>query len=213
MAPLRLTIPKAYASPAKTPVNRRPATRLPATAIPRFLCFASHRQAYYQSALCKRRTRGSRMNFRLVRHAILVVRLGGKTLLVDPMLSPPGAMPPISNSPNDRRNPLVRLPDLDLSPVDAVVVTHTPGPLRRSRSRKAAQSSAALLPARGRREAPFLRLLRRSLLIRAPAWENIELLRTGGQHGTGRSGRRWPVSGFVLRAPGEPALYIAGDTI
>jgi L-ascorbate metabolism protein UlaG (beta-lactamase superfamily) len=65
------------------------------------------------------------MNFRLVRHAILVVRLGGKTLLVDPMLSPPGAMPPIPNSPNDRRNPLVRLPDLDLSPVDAVVVTHT----------------------------------------------------------------------------------------
>lgn len=65
------------------------------------------------------------MEIRLVRHATLVVRLGGKTLLVDPMLSPPEAMPPIPNTPNDRRNPLVPLPDLDLAPIDAVLVTHT----------------------------------------------------------------------------------------
>lgn len=38
--------------------------------------------------------------------------------------------------------------------------------------------------------------------------------RTGGQHGTGEIGRLMgQVSGFVLRAPGEPTLYLAGDTI
>ena len=41
-----------------------------------------------------------------------------------------------------------------------------------------------------------------------------EITRTGGQHGRGEIARAMaPVSGFVLRAPGEPTLYIAGDTI
>jgi len=42
----------------------------------------------------------------------------------------------------------------------------------------------------------------------------IGVARTGGRHGTGEIGARMgPVSGFVLRAPGEPALCVAGDTI
>ena len=42
----------------------------------------------------------------------------------------------------------------------------------------------------------------------------IEISRTGGRHGTSEIGARMaPVSGFVLRAPGEPVLYVAGDTI
>jgi len=45
-------------------------------------------------------------------------------------------------------------------------------------------------------------------------WEGMEISRTGGQHGTGEIGKAMaPVSGFVLRASGEPILYIAGDTI
>jgi L-ascorbate metabolism protein UlaG (beta-lactamase superfamily) len=42
----------------------------------------------------------------------------------------------------------------------------------------------------------------------------IGVARTEGRHGTGRIGEAMgPVSGFVLRAAGEPALYVAGDTI
>jgi L-ascorbate metabolism protein UlaG (beta-lactamase superfamily) len=45
-------------------------------------------------------------------------------------------------------------------------------------------------------------------------WNGIQITRTGGQHGTGEIAKAMaPVSGFVLRAPGEPVLYIAGDTI
>jgi L-ascorbate metabolism protein UlaG (beta-lactamase superfamily) len=45
-------------------------------------------------------------------------------------------------------------------------------------------------------------------------WEGIEVHRTGGRHGTGEIGKRMaPVSGFVLRAPGERTLYLTGDTI
>ena len=46
------------------------------------------------------------------------------------------------------------------------------------------------------------------------AWRSTVITRTGGCHGTGDIGKRMaPVSGFVLKTPGEPTLYIAGDTI
>ena len=45
-------------------------------------------------------------------------------------------------------------------------------------------------------------------------WKDVEISRTGGQHGRGEIGKAMaPVSGFVLRASGEPSLYMAGDTI
>ncbi len=45
-------------------------------------------------------------------------------------------------------------------------------------------------------------------------WHRIQIDRTAGQHGTGEIGKLMgTVSGFVLRAPGEPSLYLAGDTI
>ena len=155
------------------------------------------------------------MEIRLVRHATLVAKLGGMTLLVDPMLSPPRAMPPIQNTPNDLPNPLVPLPDLDLSPVNAVLVTHThadhfdeaaAGELRRDLPLLCQPEDEETFSSQGFSD---VRPVRESL-----SWEGIELHRTGGRHGTGKIGASMaPVSGFVLRAPGEPVLYVAGDTI
>jgi L-ascorbate metabolism protein UlaG (beta-lactamase superfamily) len=59
----------------------------------------------------------------LLRHATPLVDVGETTLLVDPMLSAPGEVPPVPNSPNDRENPLVPMPDVELA-YDAVPVTH-----------------------------------------------------------------------------------------
>ena len=43
---------------------------------------------------------------------------------------------------------------------------------------------------------------------------DLLIARTDGHHGTGEIGEQMaPVSGFVLHAPGEPSVYIAGDTI
>ena len=45
-------------------------------------------------------------------------------------------------------------------------------------------------------------------------WEGIAVARTGGRHGHGAvADALGPVSGFVLRAAGEPTLYLAGDTV
>lgn len=62
------------------------------------------------------------MKIQLIRHATLVVEMNGTRILVDPMLGAAGNAPPIANSTNQRRNPLVELPFPveQLFPVDSV---------------------------------------------------------------------------------------------
>jgi hypothetical protein len=50
------------------------------------------------------------MQIRLLRHATCVLRLDGRRILTDPMLSRAEAMDPIPNAANARRIPLVNLP-------------------------------------------------------------------------------------------------------
>jgi len=59
----------------------------------------------------------------LVRNATVLATVGETTFLVDPLFAPQGALPPIDDTPNDRANPLVPMPDVDRSH-DAVIVTH-----------------------------------------------------------------------------------------
>jgi L-ascorbate metabolism protein UlaG (beta-lactamase superfamily) len=45
-------------------------------------------------------------------------------------------------------------------------------------------------------------------------FKEVTVIRTSGQHGTGHIGQSMGiVSGFILKADGEPTVYIAGDTI
>ena len=158
------------------------------------------------------------MRLRLLRHATLVVEFAGRKLLIDPMLSAPGAMSAIENSPNPRPNPLAPLPvpiQEMVQDLDAVLITHT--------HRDHWDDTAAReLP----KNVPLLCQPEDEAKLRAQGfqrvqplqtgliWNALEVTRTGGQHGTGEIGKKMaPVSGFVLRGPGEDPLYIAGDTI
>lgn len=158
------------------------------------------------------------MQMRLVRHATLLIEIGGRRILVDPMLSEQGAMEPVKNAANQSRIPMVPLPlsiPEILDSVDAVLITH----LHRDHLDDAA---VAALP----KGLPVLcqqgdakRLEGLGFQAVHPVDEALELLgiefiRTGGRHGTGLIGLAMgKVSGFVLRAPGEPVLYLAGDTV
>jgi L-ascorbate metabolism protein UlaG (beta-lactamase superfamily) len=63
----------------------------------------------------------------LIRNATLRLEIAGRRLLVDPMLDDVGARPPVEDTPNPRRNPLVPLPvpaEEVVRDLDAVLVTH-----------------------------------------------------------------------------------------
>jgi L-ascorbate metabolism protein UlaG (beta-lactamase superfamily) len=161
------------------------------------------------------------MKIHFLRHATSIIDINGFQILVDPMLSPSGAMDAISHTPNPRRNPLIDLPlkneklfDLIYS-VDAILITHT----HSDHWDKAAQS---LLP-KGTElfcqpeDEDLINVAGFSAvqpIISTFNRGDIEFIRTGGQHGTGDIGQRLgPVSGFILRSKDAACLYIAGDTI
>jgi L-ascorbate metabolism protein UlaG (beta-lactamase superfamily) len=149
----------------------------------------------------------------LVRHSTLLVELGGRRILVEPMLDPPGARPPVEDTPNPRPNPLVPLPlppDEVVAGLDAVIVTH----LHRDHFD---DTGARLVP----RDVPVFcqpedeERLRELGLDARPveadlAWDGLRIARTDGRHGSDEAtiAALGPVSGFVV-----DELYLAGDTV
>lgn len=157
------------------------------------------------------------MKIKLIRHATMQITVGGTNILVDPMLSPAGAMGPVADSPQQRPNPLVPLPVPveSLLNADAVLLTHTHRDHFDDAAAKMLPKSIPVLcqPADGEKIASlgFTRVLP---VDSALTWRDLTVIRTGGQHGSGEIGRKMgAVSGYVLQHRGESLLYIAGDTI
>jgi L-ascorbate metabolism protein UlaG (beta-lactamase superfamily) len=154
----------------------------------------------------------------LIRNATLVIRAAGLRLLVDPQLDPAGARPPVANTASPRRNPLVELPEPPealVAGLDAVLVTHLHQDHFDDTARRLLPPAVPLLCQPEDAE----RLRGDGFADVRPVSEDttlgaLTIARTGGCHGTGEIGRKMaPVSGYVLRSPGEPTTYIAGDTI
>jgi L-ascorbate metabolism protein UlaG (beta-lactamase superfamily) len=159
-----------------------------------------------------------RMHLRLIRHATLRLEVDGRKLLVDPMLDPAGKRPPVEGTENDRRNPLVELPEppeVVVEGVDAALVTHL-------HQDHFDSTAAALLP----KDLPLLcqpedveRLRAQGFTDLRPVADSVELdgitvTRTPARHGTGATAEALaPVSGLLIRSAGGRTVYIAGDTV
>lgn len=157
------------------------------------------------------------MRIALIRHATLLIEYAGSRLLVDPMFDAAGTQPPIPEAADQRPNPLVDLPrpaESLVGGIDAVVVTHLhPDHID--------GTAVRLLP----RDVPVWCLegqdapLRAQGLAATPLTAPIQLgevtvTATGGRHGPPELAREMgPVMGLALSAPGEPALYVTGDTV
>jgi L-ascorbate metabolism protein UlaG (beta-lactamase superfamily) len=152
------------------------------------------------------------MNITLVRNATLILETPAGRLLVDPMLDPLGARPPIEHTANPVRNPTVELPfpaEQVVEGLDAVLVTHC-------HKDHLDDTAERLLP----RDVPVLcqpddeERLRAVGLDARPVddsvdWNGVTVHRVPAQHGFGELAELLaPVSGFVL---GD--LYVAGDTV
>ena len=148
----------------------------------------------------------------LVRNATLLVTVGETTFLVDPLFASEGALPPIDDTPNDRANPLVPMPDVDLSH-DAVVVTHRHPDHFDDAAREALDPDVPLFcqPAEAAafRDEGFTDV---RPVEDAASFAGVTLHRTPGRHGHGELAEQMgPVSGFVFE--GDETLYLAGDTV
>ncbi|MFC3799207.1 MBL fold metallo-hydrolase [Cohnella sp. GCM10012308] len=157
------------------------------------------------------------MRIQLIRHATLWLEYAGTTFLVDPMFSDQASLPPIANSGDERRNPLVPLPGpmaTWLEP-DAVLVTHLHPDHWDDAAARALPMASPIFCQQGNGEAIASAGFALTTEIQDTAsFRGISIHRTDGRHGTGEIGEKMgAVSGFVLQAQGEPTLYIAGDTI
>ena len=156
----------------------------------------------------------------LIRHATLIIKANYATMLVDPMLSPKGAMDPVGNAANDTRIPMIDLPMGQeqlakvLQETDIIFLTHT----HRDHWDPVAQQMIDKSKPIFCQPADLERIKGQGFMHVTVVEDKIEyndmtIYRTGGQHGIGDIGQRMgTVSGYVFEL-GNDRLYLAGDTI
>jgi L-ascorbate metabolism protein UlaG (beta-lactamase superfamily) len=157
------------------------------------------------------------MKLTLVRHATLLAEIAGTRLLIDPMLDPAGAQPPLPETANQVPNPLVGLPiaaDQLVERLDAVIVSHLhPDHFDATAMRVVPRDVPLICQPH---EAPPLAGLGFSVspLAHSLSLGRLRVSPTEGRHGRGPMAEAMgAVMGVVLSAPGEPTLYVAGDSV
>lgn len=158
---------------------------------------------------------GTKPTLQLVRNATLLIEYGGKKILVDPMLSPKGA---IESWAGIQTNPTVdlTLPINEIvEDVDLVLVTHVHADHFDEVASKILNKSIELInqPA----DKAFFKkegFTNATSLDNNVLWNDISITRIEAQHGTGEVLKMMgKTSGFVLKAKNQPTVYIVGDAI
>jgi len=173
------------------------------------VCAASRYDALHNTA------KGCPMHIQLIRNATLRLHYGGHLILIDPYLAEKHSLPSFTG---ESPNPTVALPctpEEAIAGAEMVLVSH----LHTDHFDAVAQN---LLP----KELPLFcqpgqeeKIREKGFTNVTPVqdtvtWNGVSITRTQGHHGSGEVLELMgPVMGFVLRAPGEPTIYWAGDTI
>ena len=148
----------------------------------------------------------------LVRNATVILELGGRRILVDPMLDEAGTRPPVPNTANPVPNPTVPLPfpaEHVVEGLDGVLVTHRHGDHFDSRARELLPRDLPVF-CQPEDEEPLRELgLEARPIADEVTWEGLRIVRTPARHGFGATAEALgPVSGFVL-----DDVYVAGDSV
>ncbi|MFN1219228.1 MBL fold metallo-hydrolase [Chryseobacterium kwangjuense] len=160
------------------------------------------------------------MKLQLWRNATLVLTIGEKQILIDPMLGAKGSLGLFPMTGNELLNPLVDLPFSEkelqekLSEIDAVVVTHLhPDHWDGKAVELLDKNTSMICPeiiAEHISQAGFTNVISIKDTL---TWENISISITEGRHGTGEIREKMgEVHGFVFKTE-DTATYIVGDSI
>lgn len=151
----------------------------------------------------------------LVRNATLVLDYAGKKILVDPMLSPKGA---IDSWAGIQKNPTVELTmpvEEIVKDIDLVIVTHTHEDHFDKPASSTLNKSVELIMQPADKE--FFKkegFINATVVEGQKVWNGITINRVEGKHGSGKVLEMMgKTSGFVLQAKNQPTVYIVGDTI
>lgn len=161
------------------------------------------------------------MRIHFIRNATLLIESGDRRILVDPMLGPRGSLPPMAIFRHRARcNPLVDLPpgaaDTAATATVALITHLHPDHLD---GHGAALLATKQIPTHG--NPPDLAKLRKRGICAQPIPPDTDHAFLGGtirsiptEHGYGFLLKLMgPGVGYLIRLPGEPSLYLTGDTV
>ncbi|PQA93176.1 MBL fold metallo-hydrolase [Chryseobacterium shigense] len=160
------------------------------------------------------------MKLELWRNATLLIQIGGKNILIDPMLGAKDSLGKFPMTDNELLNPLVDLPFSEeelkdkLSKIDAIAVTHLHPDHWDGKAIKLLNKDIPVICPEVIAEQIAQSGFKHIISIKdSIIWENINISITQGQHGTGEIGEKMgEVNGFVFKTE-EKTLYIVGDSI
>lgn len=155
------------------------------------------------------------MKIQLIRNATMKITYAGQTILTDPMLSDKGGFRSFAGI---APNPTIDLPltvEEILQGVDLTIISHLHPDHFDEAAATLLAKDMAIFCQPGDRPTLLEKGFRHvSAIETADQWAGISITRTGGKHGSGKILERLgEVSGFVLKAPGEPTVYWVGDSI
>jgi len=155
------------------------------------------------------------MRFQLIRNATIRLDYAGTTILIDPML---GSKHSFGSFAGIEDNPTRDLPlpaSEALKEVDLILISHLHQDHFDAKAQEILDKSFPILCQPGDRENIETHGFNNVLELESEIQlRDININRTGGQHGTGDWAKRLnPVSGFVFKYPGEPTVYWIGDSV
>jgi len=158
---------------------------------------------------------GESMEIQLIRNATMRIRYAGQLIVTDPYLAAKHTLPSVGGKSMNPTIDLPCLPEEAVANADATIISHLHSDHFDSEGQRVLpkdlpvfcqpRDEAAL------KEKGFTKLLP---VGNAVKWGGVYITRVPGMHGTGSVLQfLGEVSGFVLKARGEPTLYWAGDTV